>query len=251
MSLPAGAERTASSSPECDDIIDEFSLRGQSAPVRIRRFRQSDREAIRRICCDTGFLGAPIDAIYQDRELFADLLTGPYLDYEPEWTLVAETEGRVVGYLLGSVSRHFNRRMMSSGFHTARKMLAKLVTGKYADHPRSEQFVRWMLTCGLRERPKHPGNAAHLHFNLDDVFRGRTIGMHIWLAFENMLREAEIPRYYGEFYSHAGRRPEQIYVRYGFVEFDRRETTLFYPEITDTVYVVCACKNLDSPGDRK
>ncbi|MEJ2699910.1 MAG: hypothetical protein P8Z70_09665 [Desulfuromonadales bacterium] len=75
MSLPAGAERTASSSPECDDIIDELSLRGQSEPVRIRRFRQSDREAIRRICCDTGFLGAPIDAIYQDRELFADLLT--------------------------------------------------------------------------------------------------------------------------------------------------------------------------------
>jgi hypothetical protein len=41
----------------------------------IRRFQASDREAIRRLCCDTGFLGNPIDPVFEDREIFADYLT--------------------------------------------------------------------------------------------------------------------------------------------------------------------------------
>ena len=41
----------------------------------IREYRPSDREAVRRLCCDTGFLGEPIDPVYEDRELFADFLT--------------------------------------------------------------------------------------------------------------------------------------------------------------------------------
>src|SRR6516162_7813801 len=75
--------------------------------VTMRSYRRADRQTIRQICCDTGFLGKPVDAIFQDRELFADLFTKPYLEHEPEWALVAEAEDRVVGYLLGSVSKHF------------------------------------------------------------------------------------------------------------------------------------------------
>ena len=40
--------------------------------VTIRSYRRADRQTIRQICCDTGFLGKPVDAIFQDRELFAD-----------------------------------------------------------------------------------------------------------------------------------------------------------------------------------
>jgi hypothetical protein len=75
-------------------------------PVKIRPYRQTDRQAIRQICCDTGFLGKPVDTIFQDRELFADLFAKPYLEHEPEWALVAEAEHRVVGYLLGSAGKH-------------------------------------------------------------------------------------------------------------------------------------------------
>ena len=53
-------------------------------PYLIRAYRRSDREPIRRLCCDTGFLGEPIDPVYEDRELFADFLTTYYTDHEPE-----------------------------------------------------------------------------------------------------------------------------------------------------------------------
>ena len=211
--------------------------------VRVRPYRASDRQAIRQLCCDTGFLGEPIDSVFQDRELFADLFAGPYLEHEPDWALVAEADGRVVGYLLGSVGKHFDFILMRNGAPVASKMLCRLLTGRYAHHPRSARFVRWLLTAGYYEQPKHPANAAHLHFNLDTAYRGRGVCQRLWLAFEQRLRNAGVTHCYGSFFSHPARRPELVYTRYGFNVYDRRRTTMFEPEMTD-VEVVCMDKEL-------
>ena len=216
----------------------------------IRTYRPSDRAAVRKICCDTGFLGRPIETLFRDRELFADLLTAPYLDCEPEWSLVVEKDGEVVGYLLASVNRFFALHQLRCGFATVCRMLGRLVAGSYADHPRSRQYVRWVLTAGGRERPRHPAHAAHLHFNLVESCRGRFLGKHLWEAFDRRLRAAGISQVYGEFYSYPGRRPERAYARYGFTVFDRRKTTLFQPEIPDPVHVVCALRQVPKgPAD--
>jgi hypothetical protein len=42
------------------------------AGVQLRVYRSEDLAAVRRICADTGFLGEPIDPVFEDRELFAD-----------------------------------------------------------------------------------------------------------------------------------------------------------------------------------
>jgi hypothetical protein len=104
------------------------------------------------------------------------------------------------------------------------------------------------LSKGLKERPKHPENAGHLHFNLKKTYRGRTIAKHLWVIFEEMLKSAGIDGYYGEFYSYGRHRPERIYTRYGFKVFDRCGTTMFQPEIRDPVHVVCMNKSLPFPG---
>ena len=70
--------------------------------VLIRRYESRDREAVRHLCCETGFLGKAIDPVFQDREIFADYLTRYYTDIEPESSFVLEQEGAVKGYLLGS-----------------------------------------------------------------------------------------------------------------------------------------------------
>src|SRR5258707_3564214 len=67
----------------------------------IRSYRAGDRAAVRRLCCQTGFLGRAIDPVYEDRELFADFLTTYYTDHEPESSFVPEIEGEICGYLLG------------------------------------------------------------------------------------------------------------------------------------------------------
>ena len=70
-------------------------------PFVIRQYRASDRDRVRWLCCETGFLGQPIDPVFEDRELFADFLTNYYLNREPESAFVIEVGGEVRGYLLG------------------------------------------------------------------------------------------------------------------------------------------------------
>ncbi len=229
-------------------VLDEFPINHHAVcleqTARIRAFEEADRPAIRRLCCDTGFLGRPVDDLFQDRELFADLFTNAYLDHAPEWALVAEVDGCVIGYLLGAASPHFELTLMRSGFQTAAKMLFRLASGKYRQHPRSGRFVRWLLTAGLREQPRHPANAAHLHWDLDKGFRGRGICLRLWNLYERRLRAAGVERCYGSFFSYGKRRPEFVYARYGFTVFDRRRTTLFAPELKEPVEVVCVQKRL-------
>ena len=56
---------------------------------------------MRRVCVATGYMGDPIAWQWRDPESFADLFTAHYTDREPESSMVAELDGRVVGYLLG------------------------------------------------------------------------------------------------------------------------------------------------------
>lgn len=221
--------------------MQELRLRND---ICIRGYRDSDFDAICRLCCDTGFLGRPADSLFHDRELFAELFTRPYLRYEPGWAMVAEADGRVVGYLLGSVSRYFDWLQLWCGLQTASRMLLRLATGRYAGHPRSRKFLRWLFTAGFREQPQHPGSAAHLHFDIDRKFRGRGVCRKMWDIYECRLREAGVRQCYGAFFSHSKRRPESVYARYGFTVYDRRRTTLFEPEIAEAVEVVCVRKEL-------
>jgi GNAT superfamily N-acetyltransferase len=210
----------------------------------VRPYTPADRDDIRQLCYETGYLGKPVDVFFKDRDLFADLFTKPYLDHESEWGLVAESEGRVVGYLLGSTRSYFDLLQMSSGFQTTVKMLLRLVLGRYNSHPRSRRFIRWLLMSGFWEQPKHPRNSAHLHFDLHEGYRGRGIARKLWTDYEGRLKQAGIKRCYGAFFSHPKRRPELAYARYGFSVFDRRRTTMFEPEISDPVEVVCVSKEL-------
>jgi hypothetical protein len=217
---------------------------GHANGVRIRSYREGDRKAIHRLCCETGFLGAPIDDVFQDRDLFAALFARPYLDYEPEWALVAEAQDQVIGYLLGSVCKDFGKARLRSDIRTACKMMFRLATGRYARHPRSRQFVRWVLAAGFWEQPKHPKDAAHLHFNIDKHYRGRGLCLRLWEVHEERLKSAGVQHCYGAFFSYPQRRPESVYVRYGFSVFDRRTTTLFAPEFREPVECVCVHKRL-------
>ncbi|MGA3267529.1 MAG: hypothetical protein ABSE16_11970 [Verrucomicrobiota bacterium] len=227
--------------------IENFSRPNGSAPaekILIRPYETKDRDAVRRICCDTGVWGNPVESLFNDRELFADLFTNAYLDHEPEWALVAEDHGRVVGYLLGSVCPNFDRVLIRSGFQTTLKMLGRLAAGRYARHPRSRRFIRWLLTAGFWEQPRHPARAAHLHFEIDKHHRGQGLARLFWLTYEKKLRAAGVKQCYGAFFSHPDRHPELVYSRFGFSIFDRKRTTMFEPEMSGPVEVVCIQKVL-------
>jgi len=80
--------------------------------VIVRPFAPGDREAIRKICRETGLKGDPTRLFFEDEEVLPLLYVDYYLDHEPDACFVAESAGRVVGYQIGSLDARRRRRIM-------------------------------------------------------------------------------------------------------------------------------------------
>ena len=72
--------------------------------IIVRSFRAEDRDDLRRISCQTAFLGLPLALFINDETIVADALTRYYTDFEPESCFVATVNNKVVGYIIGSTN---------------------------------------------------------------------------------------------------------------------------------------------------
>jgi hypothetical protein len=206
----------------------------------IRPYRPADRAAIRRICADTGFLGKPIDPVFEDRELFADYLVNYYLDEEPDSTFVCELDGEVKGYVMGS---RFPRRKSA---YEARHLPLLAVRGAWRYftrpyHAASRRYVRWILTQARREVPFSPPAMPHMHFNILPEGRSVAATRELLDVFFAHLRGQGETGVYGQVVSYGTRRGERMFARYGFRIIDQREVTKYralYPERVELFTVV-------------
>jgi hypothetical protein len=212
-------------------------------PFTIRSLRESDRAAVRRLCCDTGFLGAPIDPVYEDRQLFADFLTTYYTDWEPESSFVIEIDGEIRGYLLGSRKPLWNQLY---SFWQNVSLFLKALTRYYRYNGASRRFVRWILINGWREVPAAPRRVPHFHINLLPEARKMSTTRALMSAYLSYLFRCGEKRVYGQIVTFESRRGEQMFERYGFKVLNRAEITkykAFYPQ---SVYLSTVIKNLET-----
>jgi hypothetical protein len=212
-------------------------------PFSIRGYRRSDRAAVRRLCCQTGFLGEPIDPVYEDGELFADFLTTYYTDHEPESSFVLEIDGELRGYLLGS--RKPLRNQLYSFYQNVCLFLRALL--RYSRYnSRSRRFIRWLLMNGWREVPAAPRRTPHFHINLLPAARKISTTRALLSAYFSYLYRSGEKRVYGQIVTFESRRGEKMFERYGFRVMNRAEITkykAFYPE---SVYLSTVIKNLET-----
>jgi len=212
-------------------------------PFTIRSYRKTDRDAVRRLCCQTGFLGTPIDPVYEDRQLFADFLTTYYTDHEPESSFVVEIDGAIRGYLLGSRRPLFNQLY---SFWQNISLFLKALTRYFRYHQASRRFVRWTLAYGWREVPAAPRRVPHFHINLFPDARKMSTTRALMSAYLSYLYRCGEKRVYGQIVTFESRRGEQMFERYGFKVLNRAEITkykAFYPQ---SVYLSTVIKNLET-----
>lgn len=209
----------------------------------IRAYQPIDREAVRNLCCLTGFLGEPIDPVYEDRELFADFLTTYYTDHEPESCFVLEVEGELRGYLLGS-RRPLLNQLYSFYQNICLFLRALLRYSRY--HERSRRFIRWLLMNGWREVPAAPRRTPHFHINLlPDARKVSTTRALLSAYFSYLYRSGE-KRVYGQIVTFESRRGEKMFERYGFRVMNRAEITKFKALYPESVYLSTVIKNLET-----
>jgi len=202
---------------------------------------------VRKICGDTGFLGSPIDPIFEDRELFNDFLTSPYTDAEPECCFVLEGGNSAIqGYLTASKDSAKHDRFLRSQFP---QWLMRSIRGFFCSYSRtSRKYLLWLITRGWRETPSKPTEAAHFHVNLLPEARKVEAVRTLIDAFLVAMGKAGVRCVYGQIVTQGDRRGERMFARYGFRVTDRKEVTKFREHAKTKVFLCTVVKDLaESP----
>ncbi len=209
----------------------------------IRSYRASDRAAVRRLCCQTGFLGDPIDPVFQDHELFADFLTTYYTDKEPESSFVLEANGEIRGYLLGS------RKPLRNQFYSFRQNIRLFLRALWrypAYDERSKRFIRWVISHGWHEVPAAPRRTPHFHINLLPDARKMSTTRALLSAYFSYLYRCGENHVYGQIVTFESRRGEKMFERYGFKVLNRAEITKYKAYYPESVYLSTVIKSLET-----
>lgn len=210
--------------------------------VVIRLFETKDRDQIRKICCETGFLGKAVDPVFEDRELFADFLTSYYTDEEPDCAVVLEVDGKIMGYILGArfprKQSAYNRRMLPT-------RLWRIIRGYFGHYqPSTRAYINWLLWRGWREVPESPKDMAHLHINLLPAYKNVQRTKELMEFFLNQLKELGETAVYGQVVTFSNKRGERMFARYGFEVLDSVEITKFKNFTDRKVYLFTVVKDL-------
>lgn len=210
--------------------------------IEIRPYEPRDRDAVRKLCCDTGFLGQPIDPVFEDREIFADYLTEYYTDVEPESSFVIVHDGLVKGYLLGS---RLPTRQQIHGVFMNIRLFFKGMCRYHTYRRESRDFIGWILRNSWREVPAAPRRTAHFHFNILPEVQSIAGTRALLGAYFDYLRAAGETAVYGQVVTYEGRRGARLFERYGFQILERREITKYRRIHPEPVFLTTILKQLD------
>ncbi|MBW3013966.1 GNAT family N-acetyltransferase [Candidatus Woesearchaeota archaeon] len=211
--------------------------------VKIRKYQKRDKDDVRRICCDTGFVGKPIDPIFQDRDLWADALTSYYLDIEPESCFVLEDRGRVVGYLFGCVDLWKLELYISA---IKMRMLGKVIFRYFfaGYNKRTKKMIRYLLFTRMGEEAKVVRNFAHLHINLEPKYRNQKNGTKLVQTYFDYLKKKDAKGCYIQTFGFKGSRSENFFRRLGFKEYDKVRIHIWDDYLEGPIYSVSMIKVL-------
>ena len=154
----------------------------------MRKAHPKDLAAIARLSHQTLFLGREGPKAFPSETLWGALFVAPYLEAGC-CNLVAEEEGRVVGYILGACADRplalaFAKRLLWA--------LPRLLLGRFGP---PLPHLRYLLRLLRYPGPKAPKDRypAHLHIAVDPEAQGHGVGKALLAAFLKCLREKGVP----------------------------------------------------------
>jgi hypothetical protein len=214
---------------------------------QVRKYRPSDRESVRALCCETGFLGNAIDPVFEDRELFADFLTDYYLRYEPDSAFVVTKDETLHGYILGS--RHPGKHQFHSLFQNF--IYGGRIARRYLGYkPESRRYIHWLISKAWREVPGAPRTIGHFHINLLPAAKSVQTTRELLETYLRHLYDHGVKKVHAQMVTFDGRRGTKLFERYGFKVLNQSEITKYRRFTSQTVYLCTIVKNLEKRRDR-
>lgn len=216
----------------------------QPGTITIRKYRAEDRDAVRKICYDTGLMGDPIDPYFGCFALFADYWMNYYTDYEPESAFVAEADGEVVGYLVGCKATAVQQEVQSREIFP--RIRRRLFGFGYKVNGRFFRFMyRYLRSMWRREFIEEPikDYPAHLHMNLKEEYRCRGIGSKLMTAYLRYLESNNVPGVHLGTTTH-NKLAVPFYKKWGFRVISRHPLTMYEGIIPEKIEVLFLVREL-------
>lgn len=163
--------------------------------VLIRAYNHADRKQIRRICIETAFAGVDRHKFFSDDEVLADALIRYFTDYEPQSCFVAVSQGRVIGYIAGSVNAAAAGRISNIKV-MPRLFLKALARGVFLRWINLRFFGAVLLSIFKGEFSRGDYSREYpalLHINIDEGFRGRQAGRRLVEHYLRFLKDKGAP----------------------------------------------------------
>jgi ribosomal protein S18 acetylase RimI-like enzyme len=209
------------------------------ADLRVRPYGQADRTDVFRIAADTAFLGNPVEAYLDDRRLFCDLFYAYYCDLEPEHGWVACVDTEVVGFVMAAVDTTVQHRR--SRLEIWPRVLCDVAGGHYCLRRKTWQYIGGLVRASLSGESVHADlrvYPAHLHVNVDRVWRGQGIGRRLMDACLDQIRSLQM----SGIHLHTTNRNEaacRLYEALGFRLLASHRTTLWSRYLASPVVNRC------------
>jgi len=144
----------------------------------IRKYEKKDRKAVRRIACDSAFMGEPCEIFFEGRDFLADILTMYFTDYEPESCFITEVDGAVAGYLIGTTdSSKFKKIFL---FNILPRLILKFIFKGIIFSKKNILYFYYSFCSLVKGEFKAPDISkeypALLHINIDEKYRKMKMG---------------------------------------------------------------------------
>ena len=162
--------------------------------LRVRPYRAEDRAELLALFARAGE-GAPTASLWGHLEAEASVYLTPYLDHEPASVFVAEMQGALVGYLVGSVGRgavpsEDDRLVRAVQDHRLLLHRGSRAFFLRAAVDAARATVARRPRAGEIDDPRWP---AHLHINVAPPGRGSGAAQGLVAAFLDRLRAEDVP----------------------------------------------------------
>jgi ribosomal protein S18 acetylase RimI-like enzyme len=196
--------------------------------IEIREYRGGDRDAVRQICSDTGFLGNSIKKIIDYTDLFIDLDTNFFLNDKNTCIYVATDNEKVVGYVLltPDVKRY---KKLSTKYYMYRVFL-DVIRFRLFRKKEYMYYVRLLIYYlkGEFTLPEFYDYPALLHINVAPGHQEQGIGRMLFDALFACVRKFNCPAVQLKTTS-ANEKSVGFFKKFGFEELTSKETSFYKP----------------------
>ena len=194
--------------------------------VTIRNYEKKDKDSVKNIAWQTSFLGKPGIDFFDNKDIFADALTGYYTSHEPDSCFVAEKDGKVIGYVMGT--KDISDFRFAMAVNIIPLLLVRAVIDGSFFRKKTRVFILSSFASIFKGEFKSPGACkgypATVHINVEEGFRTKGLGSNMLDTFMNYMASEKVEGVHARTTS---KEAKEFFENRGFTLLDQKKISFF------------------------